>query len=100
MLASVAKVLHRDGRMDEERSWQQPAGCKGGQSSHDTWDVSWPRGKWREISAEMDAVGTAVKEESNTWTKAAKQARRQKPNCSKWSKLRSRTKRKRKEKQE
>ena len=29
---------------------------EGGQSSHGTWDISQPRGNWREISTEMDAV--------------------------------------------
>ena len=48
--------------------WQQPAaGGEGGQSSHDTWDISRPKGKGREISAEMDAVATAVKEKSTFW---------------------------------
>ena len=33
-----------------------------GKSSRDTWDISRPEDKWREISTEIDAVGTAVKE--------------------------------------
>ena len=56
-----------------ESRWQQPAGSEGGQSSHDTWDISRPEGEWREISAEMDAVGTSVKEKSNTWNKGCKE---------------------------
>ena len=50
--------------------WQQPTGCDGGQSSTDTWDISQTKGKWREISAEMDAVVTTVKEKTNTWNKS------------------------------
>ena len=49
--------------------WQQPAREDGGQSPHDTRGISQSKGKWREISAEMDAVGTAVKEKTNTWDK-------------------------------
>ena len=41
---------------------------------HDTWDISQPHGKWREISAEMDAVGTTVKEKTNTWNKSFKES--------------------------
>ena len=43
-----------------------------GESSHDTWDISRPKGKWRENSAE--AFGTAVKEKSNTWNKSCRES--------------------------
>ena len=56
--------------------WQQPAREDGGQSSHDRWKKSQPQGKWREISAEMDAVGTTVKEKTNTWNKSCKESAR------------------------
>ena len=58
--------------------WQQPAGCEGGQSSHDTWGISRSKGKWTEISAEMDAVGTAVKQKSNAWSKSCKESSKRK----------------------
>ena len=54
--------------------WQQSAGCDGGQSSHDMRDTSQPHGKWREISAEMDAVRTTVKEKTNMWNKSCKES--------------------------
>ena len=57
--------------------WQQTVWFEGGQSSHDTWDISRPKGKWREISAEMDEVGSAVKEKSNTWKKCKEKAKRE-----------------------
>ena len=37
--------------------WRQPTG-EGGQSSHVRWRRSKPQGKWKEISAEIDAVET------------------------------------------
>ena len=52
---------------------QQSVGSDGGQSSHDAWDISQPQGKWREISAKMDAVGIAVKEKSSTWNKSCRE---------------------------
>ena len=53
--------------------WQQPAGEEGGQSSYDKWGNSQPQGKWKEISAEIDAVGTTVDEKTNTWNKSCKE---------------------------
>ena len=46
----------------------------GGQSSHHTWKKSQPRSKWKEISAKIDAVGTAVKEKANTWNKSCEES--------------------------
>ena len=54
---------------------QQPAGGDGGQSSHDTWDTAKPKGKWRENSAEIDAVGIGVKEKKNTLHTSGKESR-------------------------
>ena len=45
--------------------WQQPTGGDGRQSSHDTWN-SQPWGKWKEISAEVDAVRSTVKGQTST----------------------------------
>ena len=45
---------------------QQPAGADGGQSSHDVLNNSQFQGKWKEISAKIDALGTTVKEKTNT----------------------------------
>ena len=64
-----------------------PTGGEGVQSSLDTWDISRSKGRWREVSAEMDAVGTAVKESQVHGTKAAKKVRRKL-----FKMLRSRTK--------
>ena len=52
--------------------WQQPPGCDGGQSSHHTWN-SQPQVRWKEISAEVDAVRTIVKEKTSTWNKSCKE---------------------------
>ena len=57
-----------------ESRCQQPKGGEGGQSPHDTWDISRPKVKWRENSPEMDVVGTAVKEKSTTWNKSCKES--------------------------
>ena len=54
--------------------WQQSAGEDGGQSSHDMWKNSQTQGTWREISAEIDAVGTTVKEKTNTWNRSCKES--------------------------
>ena len=45
-----------------------------GSSLHDKWKSSKPQGKWKDISAEMDALGLAFKETSNTWTKNCKES--------------------------
>ena len=49
-------------------SWQQPAGNSGGQSSHDTWEHAKPKGKWKEVSAEFEAICALLKEKI-TWNK-------------------------------
>ena len=54
--------------------WEQLAGEEGGQSSHDKWKNSQPQGKWKEISVEIDAVETTVKEKTNTWNKSSKES--------------------------
>ena len=57
---------------------RKPGGSKplsdGGQSSHDTWDHAKPEGKWKEISAEFDVVGTTVIEKKNTWHKRSNES--------------------------
>ena len=64
----------KDWYRNTKSRWQQPAGCGGGQSSHDTCDTAKPKGKWREISAEIDAVETIVKEKKNTSHKSGKES--------------------------
>ena len=49
-----------------------------------------PEGKWKEISAEFDAVGTTVNEKKNIWHKSARRVRREKPNSTQWTKVRPR----------
>ena len=43
--------------------WQQPARSSGGRSSDDEVEHAKPKGMWKEVSAEFDAVGAVVKEE-------------------------------------
>ena len=69
----------KDGRYGRTKSrWQQPIGGEGGQSSHDSSDISRPQGRWRE----MDPVGTAVKEKSNTWNESCKESIKRETNWS------------------
>ena len=42
-------------------------------SSHDTWTSTELQSKWKEISAEIDAVGNIVKEKTNTWNKKCRE---------------------------
>ena len=58
-----------------------------GQSSHDKWKSSKPEGKWQDISAEIDALGTALKEKSSTWTKSCKQSAKRESEFSKMVEL-------------
>ena len=53
--------------------WRSPAGEDAGQSSHDKWKSSKPQGKWKEISLEMDALESALKEKTHTWNKTCKE---------------------------
>ena len=62
--------------------WQQPAGGEGGSISRDAWDTAKLKGKWKEISAEIGAVGITVKKSQTLGTKVAKKVRREKPNSS------------------
>ena len=57
-----------------ESHWRPPAGGVVEQNSHDTWRSSKPQGKSKEISAEIDAVGTTVKEKTNTWNKSCRES--------------------------
>ena len=50
--------------------WER--GQKVDKSSHDKWRSSKPQGKWKAISAEIDTLGTTVKEKTNTWNKSCK----------------------------
>ena len=54
--------------------WRQPAGEERRQSSQDQRKNTRPQGKWRGISAEVDAVGTTVKEKTSTWTQSCKES--------------------------
>ena len=53
--------------------WRSSAGEDAGQSSHDKWKSSKIQGKWKEISLEMDALGSALKEKKHTWNKSCKE---------------------------
>ena len=54
--------------------WQQLAGSSGGQSFHDAWDHSKPKGKWKEVSAEFETVNALVKEKKITWNKSGRES--------------------------
>ena len=88
------KWKSRDWYGTTKTRWQQPARSSGGHSSHDAWDHAKPKGKWKEVSAEFDAVGAVVKERKTLGTRVARRARREKPNSTHWSKVRPRTKNK------
>ena len=45
-----------------------------GQSSHDKLKSSTHQGKWKEISLEMDALGSALKEKTHTWNKSCQES--------------------------
>ena len=64
--------------------WRLLADAEVGQSSHDKWKSSKPQGKSKEISAEIDAVGTTVKEKTNTWNKSCRGAPRENRNFTRW----------------
>ena len=53
------------------------------QSSHDKWRSSKPGGEWREISLEIDALGSAVKEKKHTLKKSCKESVRRESGQSK-----------------
>ena len=59
------------------------------------------QGKWKEISAESDAVGTTVKEKTKTWNKSCKESvKKEKRNCTIQLRLQSWPKKKDKKKEE
>ena len=45
--------------------WREPV------KAHTKWKSSKPEGKWKDISAEIDVLGSALNGKSNTWTKKA-----------------------------
>ena len=52
------------GKMAKQRMVRKDSVQMAGASrSHDTWNTSQPQGRWREITAEIDAVGTTVERE-------------------------------------
>ena len=70
----AGKMAQKKERYNKNKpQWRQLAGREVGQSSHDNWRSTKPQGKWKEISAEIDAVGTIVKEKTNTWNKSCKE---------------------------
>ena len=54
--------------------WQQPVGSSGGQSSEDAWEHTKPKGKWKDVSAEYEALNALVKEKKTTWNKSGKES--------------------------
>ena len=64
----------RDWYGTTKTSWKQPAGSSGGQSSHDAWEHAKLKSKWKEVSAEFDAVGAVVKEKKNAWHKSGRES--------------------------
>ena len=74
MTEKSEKWKSRDWFGTTKTRWQQPAGSSGGQSSHDAWEHAKQKGKWKEVSAEFDAVGAVVKEKNNTWHKSGRES--------------------------
>ena len=74
MTEKSEKWKSRDWYGTTRTRWQQPAGSSGEQSSHDVWEHAKPKCKWKEVSAEFDAVGAVVKEEKNTWHKSGRES--------------------------
>ena len=68
------KWKSRDWDGTTKTRWQQPAGRSLWQSSHDAWEHAKPKGKWKEVPAEFDAVGAVVKEKENTWHKSDRES--------------------------
>ena len=58
------------------RQRRSSSGEGAGQSSHDKWKSWKPQGKWKEVSVEMDALGSALKEKTDTWKKSCKESAR------------------------
>ena len=53
---------------------QQPAGSSGGQSSPVAWEHVKPKGKWKEVSAEFEAINALMKEKKITWNKSGRES--------------------------
>ena len=69
----VLVLLLQTGEIVESESEDSSPG-DGGQNSHDTWKNIQPQGKRKEIFAVIDAVGTTVKERTNTWNKSCEES--------------------------
>ena len=46
----------------------------GRQSSQDAWEHAKPKGKWKEVSAEYEAINVLVKEKKITWNKSGRES--------------------------
>ena len=64
----------RDWNSEPKSHWRCSPVEGAGQSSRDEWQSSKPQGKWKEISTEIDALGSALKEKSDTWTKSCRES--------------------------
>ena len=57
------------------RDWNSKPRVEGAsQSSHDEWKSSQPQSKWKEISLEMDALGSALTGKTYTWNESCKES--------------------------
>ena len=66
----------RDWNSKHQNHWRYAPVEGDGQSSHDKWKNSKPESKWKEISLEMDALGSTMKEKTHTWNKSCKESAR------------------------
>ena len=66
----------KDGKTKSGTARHNPVGgnLPGKKGSHDQLRSTESQGKWKEISAEIDAVGTTVIEKTNKWNKSCKES--------------------------
>ena len=55
-------------------NWQRSPIEDGGQSSQDKWKNLKPRVQWKEMSHNVDELGTLVNEKKSTWVKSCKES--------------------------
>ena len=56
----------------------QVAATRGGQCSVDAWEHAKPKRKWKEVSAENEALNALMKAKKITWNKSGKESARKK----------------------
>ena len=62
-------VWHHENQVAATRGKQRET-----KSSVDAWEHAKPEGKWKEVSAEYEALDALVKEKKITWNKSGKES--------------------------